>query len=136
MEADEPKHHHRRLEPEDPTAARFEDATPIFRVETMRISVDHYVKQFGFQLAWSWGEPPTFACVKRGNVALFLSERNQGTSGNWLFVNVDDVDRLHDEYKISGARVVQPPADYSWGSREMIVEDPDGHRLRFASAIR
>lgn len=130
---EEPKHHHRGLEPEDPAVTRFQHATPIFRVDNMRISIDYYVKQLGFQLAWDWGVPPTFACVKRGDVALFLCEGSQGTRGNWLFIDVDDVDRLHDEYKVRGVKIVQPPTNFSWGRREMNVEDPDGHRFRFAS---
>jgi len=131
---DEPTHHYRRLDPENPGAAHFESATPIFRVSSMQASVDYYVKQLGFQLAWDWGDPPTFGCVKRGDVALFLSERTQGAPGTWLFLEVDDVDRLYAEYKTSGAKILEPPADRPWGRREMIVEDPDGHRLRLTSA--
>jgi uncharacterized glyoxalase superfamily protein PhnB len=130
----EPQHHHRGVEPEPAGSVRFQHSTPIFRVEAMGISIEYYVKQLGFQLAWDWGDPPTFACVKRGDVSLFLSERNQGTEGTWLFIDVDDVDHLYDEYKASGARIVQPPTDYPWGRREMRVEDPDGHLLRLASA--
>src|SRR5262245_50703433 len=40
---------------------------------------------------------------------------------------------LYENYKKSGAIVVEPPANYPWGSREMLVGDPDGHRLRLAS---
>jgi predicted enzyme related to lactoylglutathione lyase len=133
-QAQELKHHYRSLEPDDPAADRFKHSTPIFRVEAMRISVDYYVKQLGFQLAWDWGDPPTFACVKRGDVFLFLCEGNQGARGTWLFIDVDDVDCLYDEYKISGAKIIQPPTNFPWGRREMNVEDPDGHRLRLASA--
>jgi uncharacterized glyoxalase superfamily protein PhnB len=131
--SDEPRYHRRSLKPEDAATARFQDATPIFRVESMRVSIDYYVNRLGFQLAWDWGDPPTFACVKRGEVYVFLSEGNQGTRGNWLFIDVDDVDRLHDEYRTSGAKIVQPPTNLPWGSREMHVEDPDGHHLRLAS---
>jgi len=45
-------------------------------------------------------------------------------------VFVDDVDRLHDEYLRSGAKILVPPTDHEWGMREMLVEDRDGHRLR------
>jgi uncharacterized glyoxalase superfamily protein PhnB len=44
-----------------------------------------------------------------------------------------DVDALYENYKKSGAIVGEPPANYPWGSREMLVGDPDGHRLRLAS---
>ena len=130
----EPTHHYHKLDPEKPADVRFESATPIFSVNAVPASVEYYVRQLGFQLAWDWGKPPTFACVKRGDVALFLSQRTQGSPGTWLFLSVDDVDRLHVEYKASGAKIVEPPADRPWGRREMIVEDPDGHRLRLTSA--
>jgi catechol 2,3-dioxygenase-like lactoylglutathione lyase family enzyme len=130
---DEPRHHFRKLDSEDSAAARFEAATPIFFVDAMSTSVDYYVVRLGFQVAWDWGDPPTFGCVKRGDVTLFLSERSQGAPGTWLFIGVDDVDRLYAEYSATGAKIVQAPADRPWGSREMIVEDPDGHRLRFAT---
>jgi uncharacterized glyoxalase superfamily protein PhnB len=130
----EPRHQHRDLQPDSPGAAQFEDSTPIFRVEAMAISLPYYTRQLGFQVAWDWGDPPTFACVKRGDVYLFLSEKNQGSPGSWLFISVDDVDRLYDEYKASGARILEPPTDFPWGRREMRVEDPDGHRLRLTSA--
>ena len=85
----EPQHHHRGFEPEPAGSVRFQHSTPIFRVEAMGISIEYYVKQLGFQLAWDWGDPPTFACVKRGDVSLFLSERNQGqrepgSSSTWM----------------------------------------------------
>lgn len=128
----EPTHHFREVKP-DADAARFRHSTPIFRVETMAVSIDYYVNRLGFQVAWDWDDPPTFACVKRGDVALFLAEQDQGSPGTWLFIDVDDVDRLYVEYLASGAVIVQPPADQPWGSREMIVQDPDGHHFRFAS---
>jgi predicted enzyme related to lactoylglutathione lyase len=131
---DEPTHHYRKPDPENPAAAHFESSTPIFSVSAMHISVDYYVRQLGFQLAWDCGDPPTFGCVKRGDVALFLSERTQGSPGTWLFISVDDVDGLYAEYKTSGAKILEAPANRPWGRREMIVEDPDGHRLRLTSA--
>ncbi len=129
----EPKIQHRRIEPEPTSSVEFGRSTPIFRVESVKSSIQYYLNQLGFQLAWDWGAPPTFACVSRGDVCLFLCEQDQGMPGTWLFVDVGDVDRLYDEYKAAGADVVQPPTDRPWGRREMIVGDRDGHRLRFAS---
>ena len=47
-------------------------------------------------------------------------------------MDVDDVDLLHAEYRANGAKIVQTPTNFSWGRREMNVEDLDGHRLRLA----
>ena len=51
----------------------------------------------------------------------------------WMSVFMDDVDGLHEEYKRSGAIIRMPPTKMPWGTREMNVEDPDGHRFRMGS---
>ncbi len=45
---------------------------------------------------------------------------------------MEDVDALYEEYKKSGAIIRQPPTNMPWNTREMNVEDPDGHRLRMS----
>lgn len=112
-------------------STKFTGLTPILSVRNVPASIAHYVGVLGFEKAWDWGEPPTFACVTRDDVCLFFCEDAQGQPGTWLSVFVEDVDALHEEYVASGANVRQPPTNFSWGMREMNVEDPDGHRLRF-----
>jgi uncharacterized glyoxalase superfamily protein PhnB len=51
----------------------------------------------------------------------------------WMSVFVDDVDALHEEYKKSGTLIRQLPTNMPWGTREMNVQDPDGHRFRMGS---
>lgn len=46
---------------------------------------------------------------------------------------MDDVDVLHEEYKESGAIIHLAPTNMPWGTREMNVEDPGGHRFRMSS---
>jgi uncharacterized glyoxalase superfamily protein PhnB len=48
-----------------------------------------------------------------------------------IFVN--DVDALYEEYKKRGATILNPPTNYPWHTREMLVEDLDGHRFRMGS---
>jgi hypothetical protein len=37
------------------------------------------------------------------------------------------------EFSGRGILAVEPPAATPWGTREMLLKDPDGNRLRFAS---
>jgi uncharacterized glyoxalase superfamily protein PhnB len=60
---------------------------------------------------------------------------NQGQPGTWVWLGVEDVDALFDEYRQSGATIVQPPENFPWAC-EMKVADPDGHVLRFGSDPR
>lgn len=111
----------------------FESAVPILNVKNFAVSLDYYINKLGFKKKWAWGEPPTFGCVTRGKVEIFLCEGAQGKYGTWMSIFVEDVDVLHDEYKKSGAIIRQPPTNFPWGTREMNVEDPDGHRFRMGS---
>ncbi len=40
-----------------------------------------------------------------------------------------------DEFKANGAKIVAPPDSKPWNIREMLVEDPDGHIIRFGHRI-
>jgi uncharacterized glyoxalase superfamily protein PhnB len=61
-----------------------------------------------------------------------ISARGQGQPGTWVWIGVEDVEALYQEYQASGARIRHPPQNYPW-AYEMKVEDPDGHVLRFGS---
>ena len=66
---------------------------------------------------------------------IYLCQGGQGQPGTWVWVGVEDVGALFREYKASGATIRRPPTNHCW-AYEMIVEDPDGHVLRFGSAPR
>jgi uncharacterized glyoxalase superfamily protein PhnB len=111
----------------------FECVVPILNVKNFPAALEYYVEKLGFRKKWDWGNPPTFGCVTRGKVAIFLCEGAQGKPGTWMSIFTDDVDALHEEYQSRGAIIRQAPANMPWGTREMNVEDLDGHRLRMGS---
>lgn len=111
----------------------FEGVTPILNVNNLLASMDYYVNKLGFCKRWAWGEPPTFGCVARDKVSIFLCEGAQGRPGTWMMIFVDDVDALHTDWQQRGAKILQPPTNMPWKTREMHVEDLDGHRMRFGS---
>src|SRR5260370_8737584 len=109
-----------------------EEATPILNVKCFDASMDYYVNKLGFQKKWDWGEPPTFASVGRGKVEIFLCQGAQGQPGMWMSIFMKDVDALHQEYQQSGAIIREPPVNFPWSTREMLIEDLDGHRFRMS----
>lgn len=119
--------------PAEQSLNRFESAVPIFNVKDVPGSIAYYVDRLGFRKEWDWGTPPTFACVFRDNVRIFLCQGAQGSPGTWLSVFVHDVDALYEDYQRRGAIIRQAPTNFPWGVREMNVEDLDGHRLRMGS---
>jgi catechol 2,3-dioxygenase-like lactoylglutathione lyase family enzyme len=107
----------------------FEVASPILRVTDLAASLRYYTEVLGFQQEWGGND---FACVTRDNVAIYLSEGDQGHPGTWAWIGVADVAALYDEYRDSGATILGPPENFPW-ALEMKVSDPDGHVLRFGS---
>lgn len=114
----------------NPPLGAFGGATPIFRVASLRASIEYYVNTLAFKL--DWGEPGVFASVSRDRCHLFLCEGDQGHAGGWTWIGVSDADSLAAEYRKSGAKIRHPPTNFRW-AYEMQVEDPDGNVLRFGS---
>ena len=108
----------------------FENAAPILRVADMQVSLHYYVDVLGFRNA-EWGDD-NFTCARRDGASIYLCRQGQGSPHTWLWVGVEDVQALYEEYRLSGAKVRHAPRNYPW-ALEMHVEDPDGHVLRFGS---
>ncbi|HVJ18789.1 MAG TPA: glyoxalase superfamily protein [Polyangiaceae bacterium] len=109
---------------------RFEHANPILNVASLARSVRYYVDVLGFTNA-EWGSD-AFTCVSRDGASIYLAQGAQGQPGTWVWLGVENVAVLYDEYSKSGATILQPPETFPW-AREMKVGDPDGHVLRFGS---
>jgi predicted lactoylglutathione lyase len=111
----------------------FEHADPILRVADMARSIRYYTEVLGFANQ-EWGDDQ-FTCVVRDGASIYLSFGDQGCPGTWVWVGVEDVAELYEEYQASGATFADPPRNYPW-AYEMKVLDPDGHVLRFGSDAR
>src|SRR5579859_4450230 len=111
----------------------FHGVTPILNVKSVPASIEYYVNKLGFTKRWDWGTPPTFACVARDKVSIFLCEGSQGQPGTWMMIFVDNADELYREFTDCGAKVLKSPTNMPWGTREVNVGDLDGHHIRFGS---
>ena len=109
---------------------RFENSAPILKVADMPASVRYYVEVLGFKNA-DWGNDD-FTSVNRDRAGIYLCRGGQGQTGTWVWIGVEDVQGLYEEYQASGAKIRHAPRNYPW-ALEMKVEDPDGHVLRFGS---
>jgi len=109
---------------------RFEGAQPILRVKDMAASVKYYFDMLGFTNA-DWGNDD-FTSVNRDTAGIYLCRDAQGQPGTWVWIGVEDVAVLYEEYKASGAKIRMNPKNFPW-AYEMHIEDPDGHVLRFGS---
>ena len=111
----------------------FENACPILKVSNLESSVRYYVDVLGFKNA-AWG-PVDFTQVTRDNAGIYLTTSPIGGEKSWVWVGIEDVGALYDEYKSKGALIKGTPQNYPW-AYEMLVQDHDGHVLRFGSDSR
>ncbi len=95
----------------------------------------------GFRVLWEDGTD--WRLVQRENVRFMIGHcpddkpaAEIGDHSLVAYVNVDDVDRLHEEVAARGAVIRIAPTDRPWGMREMIVATPEGHRILFGQDLK
>jgi uncharacterized glyoxalase superfamily protein PhnB len=55
--------------------------------------------------------------------------------GSYLYIQVEDVDRLYEKVSLLKLNSYSAPRDWEWGNREFIVKDPDGYKICFWQKI-
>ena len=120
---------------------RVRTVSPLLVVGDVEQSVAYYRDALGFTVGGTFGTPPVFALLDRGDVTILVRRGRaavrdpapgaESATGAWI--GVEDVRALHEELVARGARVLSPPTPRSAsGHVEMVVEDPDGYQLIFA----
>jgi hypothetical protein len=106
-------------------------AVPILYATDVSKSIAYFTEQLKFGNKWEWDAPPTFGGVHRDEVEIFFCKQDQGHAGTWLSIVVDNVDEYYELIKDTGANILSKPGSKEWNMREMLVECPDGHIIRF-----
>lgn len=100
-------------------------------VRDIPAAVDFYTKKLGFQLGFTWGDPPTFAGVNLGKVQMFLRTGTPGPAACVVYFLVGDADQLYEFHRANGVEVAQEIGDREYGIRDYVVRDLDGYCLSF-----
>ena len=112
----------------------FTDAQAIIRVANFKTTVSFYQEQLGFDLMILWPQP-RYAVLKRDAVTLEIAEKPEHKGSSAIYINVTDVDALHDQMlSVQGGRVGNL-YDRDYGVRDFRVEDPEGNVLIFGSDL-
>jgi uncharacterized glyoxalase superfamily protein PhnB len=107
---------------------------PIFQVSNLERGIQFYTRVMGFELAWTWGDPPDRASLCRDAVEITLEvEANPILSH--AYIQVEGVDEYFTRVTSAGAKVVYPLADRVYGMRDGRVADPDGNHLGLGQPI-
>jgi len=120
-------------------------AEPQLLVRDINAACAYYRDKLGFTVAFTYGEPPFYAQVKRQAAHLNLRcmsplpgevERRgaeQLLSATLTLATADELKQLYLEMLDAGAEMVQALTTQPWGARNFIVRDLDGNLILFAS---
>jgi len=112
-----------------------EQLHPVLAVADLAAATAFYTQKLGFELGFTWGDPPRTAGVNLGRVSMHLRQGAPAPSGASVYFTVDDVDALHVVHAGNGVAIPAPPAETPWGLREYQVRDLDGYTLTFGEHV-
>jgi catechol 2,3-dioxygenase-like lactoylglutathione lyase family enzyme len=119
-------------------------AEPQLFVADIKSSCDFFTGKLGFAIAFSYGEPPFYAQVKRDGARLNLRcvdrpvidpelrDREQLLSAALTVETAEEIKALFLEFEAAGVAFFQKLKREPWGARNFIIRDPDGNLLLFA----
>src|SRR6266700_180874 len=114
--------------------SEFEAISPVFPVSDVPAASTFYCESLGFDLDWTWGNPPTHANVRRGRISLSLAfDPSHAGSGN-AYIELRGVDAYIAELRNRHVALGEL-ADRPYGMRDFAVTDPSGNRLVFGESI-
>jgi uncharacterized glyoxalase superfamily protein PhnB len=108
---------------------RVERINPYLDVSDLSASINYYVDVLGFEL---YVETTELGIVERDGHQIHLSRSEESRDSQQIWIGVEDVEVLYEQYQESGAVIWQEPRNYPW-AYQMAVKDLDGNRLIFGS---
>ncbi|MBW8729213.1 MAG: VOC family protein [Inquilinus limosus] len=117
-------------------------AEPQLLVADIRAACGFYAGTLGFSVAFTYGEPPFYAQVRRDEARLNLRRvqgpvfapgfREREVDVLSATIAVDDPKALFLELRAAGAPFRQTLRTEPWGARTFIIRDPDDNLVAFA----
>jgi catechol 2,3-dioxygenase-like lactoylglutathione lyase family enzyme len=113
-------------------------------VADIKASCGFFTSKLGFEVVFTYGEPPFYGQVKRDNARLNLRmicepvfvgdirEREQLLAASMTLDSAAEIRQLFVQYQAAGVDFLQTLKQEPWGARTFIVRDPDGNLLLFA----
>ena len=118
----------------DPVFKVVGHATVLY-VKDMPPALAYYRDKLGFAVTFTWEEPPVYVCLCLGEASIHLNSNRPPAAGSVVCIFCDGVDALHDDLVKRGADITREMTTHSYGMRDFIVSDPDGHQLIFGQGF-
>jgi len=138
---------HAMSKSEQSTAATLEPIQAEAQLFTADIeaSCAFFTAKLGFTVVFTYGDPPFYGQVRRGNARLNLRlvcepvfvgdirEREQLLAAALTLESAAALRDLYLQYQAAGVAFQQPLKQEPWGARTFVVRDPDGNLLLFSA---
>ena len=112
---------------------------PQLRITSADRSLAFYVDGLGFSVDWKHQFErgfPIFMQLTRQGQTIFLTEHTGDCQvGGAVYFKVPNVEEFATSIMARGVNGFEGPTITPWGTKEMLLTDPDGNRLRFATVI-
>jgi catechol 2,3-dioxygenase-like lactoylglutathione lyase family enzyme len=119
-------------------------AEPQLFVTDIMASCAFFASKLGFTVAFTYGEPPYYAQVKRDGARINLRcvehpaidsglrDREQLLAASLTVASAEEIKTLFLEFQAAGASFFEMPRRQPWGTINFTIKDPDGNLLLFA----
>ena len=113
-------------------------------VADIKAACGYFISRLGFEVVFTYGEPPFYGQVRRDKALLNLRmvcepvfvgdirEREELLAASMTVDSAAEIKQLFLQYQEAGVDFFQPLKQEPWGARTFIVRDPDGNLLLFA----
>jgi catechol 2,3-dioxygenase-like lactoylglutathione lyase family enzyme len=123
--------------------ATIQGLAPVLVVPEVLETLEHYRDKLGFETE-SWEpNPATYGYAHRDAVSIHFNQGEQPRPNHEvvqpdlfdIYLSVDDVAGLHEEFERRGADLLHEPLERPWGMLEIRVQDPNGYILAFGQRL-
>ena len=113
-------------------------------VADIKAACGYFTSKLGFEVVFTYGEPPFYGQVRRDKALLNLRmvcepvfvgdirEREELLAASMTVDSAAEIKQLFLQYQAAGVDFFRPLKQEPWGARNFIVRDPDGNLLLFA----
>jgi len=123
-------------------SAKLKRVAPTFVVPDVVKTAEYYRDVLGFKILGYFLDPPVFAMVARDDVELHFGKADDGCQvkvneavrkglGTDAYIFVSDIQRLHQEFHLRNANIVEGPIRREYGCTEITIKDCNGFQLVF-----
>ena len=116
-------------------------SVPALEADDVPVELRFWQGQLGWAVTAAMGEPVTFARLSGGGAQVTLSApmvdgaKASVSTLAAVYVEVDDVDALHDRLQTAGVQITTPLTTRPWGLRDFVARTPTGHLVAFGQRV-